>query len=166
MAHIEAATPARRGVPARPYSTPAAGRVEADSRHHHEHMPAFCVYCKPFSESGATPVQVCVAGGVRIFVQKTRFAEYKRGGTRAIVRGVMVASVTASPAVRLVDNLITCGNDALYARRGILWCYGPTVTQNIRSITLAVHVLRRICILLHLLLLRTPEQHKQHYRKQ
>lgn len=76
-----------------------------------------------------------------------------------------MAPVTATSAIRLVDNLITCGNDALNTRRGFAWCYGPTITQHIRSVTLAVHVARRICILSHLLL-RTPEQQQREHRKQ
>ena len=77
-----------------------------------------------------------------------------------------LAAMTAPSAVRLIDNLVTCGNNALDARRGLLWCYGPTITQHIGGVPLAVHVARRVCVLLHLLLLRTPEQHKQHHRKQ
>ncbi len=78
----------------------------------------------------------------------------------------MMAPMAATSAVWFVDDFVTCGNNALNARRGMLWCYGPTITQHVRSVTFAVYVARRICILLHLLLLRTPEQHKQHCRKQ
>jgi len=111
-------------------------------------------------------MQVGVARRVRVFAQQAGLAEYEGCGPRAIIRRVVVAPVTTPSAVRFIDNLVTCGNNALNARRGFLWCYGPTITQNIRCVTLPVHVFRRICILLHLLLLRTPEQEQQYYRKQ
>ncbi len=111
-------------------------------------------------------MQVGVARRVRVFPQQAGLAEYEGCGPRAIVRRVVVAPVTTPSAVRFIDNLVTCGNNALDARRGFFWCYGPTITQHVCRVAFAEHVSRRICILLELLLLGAPAQHEQHYRKQ
>ena len=161
MADVETATASRCGIPARTYAATTAGGVETNAGNHYKDVPPLGVHCQPLAEPGESPVQIGVACRVRIFVEHASFAENEGGRPGAIVGRVVVAPVTTPAAVRFVDNLVTCGNNALNARRGFLWCYGPTVTQNIRSIPLAVHVFRRICILLQLLLLRTPEQHQQ-----
>lgn len=152
MAYIEAAAPARGGVPARANSAAAAGGVKAYACHHEEDVSSFRVECQPSASAGAAPVEECVACGMSTTVEKSGFAQHEGCGAGAIICGVDVTTVSATAAIRFVDDSVTCGNNALDARRGMSGCNGPTITQHVRCVPCTVLVARRICVLLHLLL--------------
>ena len=70
----------------------------------------------------------------------------------------MVAPMAATSAVWFVNDFVTCGNNALNARRSFAWCNGPTITQHVCRDTFLVHVAWRVSIPLQLL----GASHQQH----